>query len=149
MSQLSLEYEQDLYAWTMHNVQLLREGRLGEIDAEHIAEELESMGRSEKQQLMNRLAILFAHLLKWQYQPEHRSGSWRGTIREQRKRINKLLKENPSLKSDELMPEVIFDAYDIAITRASVETGFAETNFPADCPYTLEQTIGENFYPEA
>lgn len=148
MSNLAVEYEQDLYAWAMRNVQLLREGRLTEIDAEHIAEELESMGRSEKYQLMNRLAILFAHLLKWQYQPEHRSGSWKGTIREQRKRLRKLFKENPSLKSEQIIAEVIFDAYDIGITRASVETGFAETIFPPDCPYTLDQALDENFYPE-
>ena len=67
MRNSTAEYENDLYAWITHNVQLLREGRLTEIDAEHIAEELESIGRSEKYQLMNHLAILFAHLLKWQY----------------------------------------------------------------------------------
>lgn len=148
MSNSTVEYEHDLYAWITRNVQLLREGRLTEIDAEHIAEELESMGRSEKYQLMNCLAILFAHLLKWQYQPEHRSGSWKGTIREQRKRISILLKENPSFKSERIAAEVVFDAYDIAITRASVETGFAETAFPSVCPYTIDQALDENFYPE-
>ena len=95
-------YDKDFYLWTIQNANLLREGRLTEIDIENIAEELESMGRSEKRELLNRLAVLIAHLIKWKYRLSidgEISGSWDGTIIEQRRKIKRLLKENPSLQS--------------------------------------------------
>jgi hypothetical protein len=82
----------------LDKAKLLRQGRFTEIDVEHIAEELEDMGKSERQSLENRLIILVAHLLKWEHLPDHRSGSWEGSINEQRLRINRLLRNNPSLK---------------------------------------------------
>jgi hypothetical protein len=88
----------DFYAWAMRNAELLRQGRFSEIDAEHIAEELEDMGASAKCELLNRLRVLLAHLLKWQYQPDWRSKGWKYTIKEQRRRIDRLLQENPSLR---------------------------------------------------
>ena len=82
MGNLTEAYEQDFFAWAMKNAELIRQGRLSEIDAEHIAEELEDMGGSSKRELTNRLGVLLAHLLKWKYQPEQRSSSWSGTIKE-------------------------------------------------------------------
>ena len=84
------EYEEDFYAWTTHNVKLLREGKLSEIDVEHIAEEIESMGKSEKRELLSRLAVLMAHLLKWKFQPARRSKSWALTIKNQRIELDDL-----------------------------------------------------------
>ena len=95
----SLLYEQDFYAWANEQAALLRSGRVSDADLEHIAEEIESMGRSEKRELISRLKLLLAHLLKWQFQPTLRGNSWRLTIEEQRRDVAEHLADNPSLKS--------------------------------------------------
>ncbi len=87
MNELAIEYQQDFYLWLCHNIELLRNGRLSEIDVENIAEELDGMSKSQQRELISRLKILFAHLLKWQFQPDRRSTSWKGTIIEQRSQI--------------------------------------------------------------
>ena len=83
-------YDKDFYQWTLYNAELLRQGKITEIDIQNIAEELESMGKSQKRELISRLAVLIMHLLKWQYQPEKRSHSWIETINEQRRQIVEL-----------------------------------------------------------
>ncbi len=138
-------YQQDFYAWTIHNAWLLRQGKLSEIDHEHIAEELEGMARSEKRQIANRLAVLLAHLLKWEHQPTHRSGSWRGTIKEQRRRLHKLLEENPSLRRE--LPDCLAEAYESALILAATEMGIYEDDLPQTCQFTLEQVL-DNGFPE-
>jgi hypothetical protein len=139
-------YEQDFYAWTLKNAGLLREGRLGEVDLEHLAEELESMGRSEKRELIHRLAVLLAHLLKWQVQANRRGRSWQLTLKEQRRQAGRVLRDNPSLKP--LLAEIVTDAHEDAILRAAQETGLEESAFPAACPFTLEQILDESFLPD-
>ena len=93
-------YEHDFYAWLTSNAQLLREQRIADVDIDHIAEELESMGKSEKRALLSRFTVLLAHLLKWQFQPAKRSRSWKNTILTQRIDIHELLEESPSLRHD-------------------------------------------------
>src|ERR1700723_630738 len=93
------DYDRDFYAWANKQAALLRAGKLGEADFEHIAEEIESMGKSEKRELVSRLTVLLVHLLKWQHQPVLRSKSWRLTLEEQRIRLENHLADNPSLKS--------------------------------------------------
>jgi len=88
-------YDSDFFAWANEQAALLRAGRLTEADIENIAEEIESMGRSEKRELVNRMSVLFLHLLKWRFQPTHRSTSWRLTIEEQRYRVTRHMKDNP------------------------------------------------------
>ena len=95
---MSNVYESDFYAWAMEQAALLRARRLDAADIDNIAEEIESMGRGEKRELVNRLAVLLLHLLKWQFQPGFRSPSWSATVREQRIRLRNHLKDNPSLK---------------------------------------------------
>ena len=146
MNKLTLDYEKDFYAWLRHNVQLLRQGKLTDIDVDNIAEELESMGRSEKRELVNRLAILLMHLLKWQYQPQRRGKSWKNTIDTQREDILELLQESPSLRHE--LPAKLMSAYKKARRFAEDETGIDLNNFPSTCPYTLEQILNEYFYPE-
>lgn len=106
------EYEKDFYAWAIHNAQLLREGKLSEVDIENIAEEIEDMGKSEKRELINRLAVLIAHLLKWKFQSSRRSNSWKYPVKEQRLRLNRLMKESPSLKNE--LEKRIHEAYEDA-----------------------------------
>lgn len=140
------KYEEDFYGWARTNVHLLKQKKYEEVDMEHIIEELEEMGNNKENELFSRLALLISHLLKWQFQPNLRGHSWIYTAREQRFRIKRLLKKNPGLKGE--LDETFKDAYTDAILRATEETGLDEKTFPTECPYTFEQVIDEDFYPE-
>jgi len=146
MSQ-SIDYETDRYEWALYHVQLLREGRLSELDIEHLIEALEDMGKSDRRALENRFIILIAHLLKWAYQPDQRSNSWESTINEQRLRISRLIRQEPSLKR--YLLEAISDAYPDAVTLASDDSGLAKSHFPEVCPYSQEQLLEKKFFPQA
>ena len=139
-------YDRDFYAWANEQAALLRAGRLTEADIENIAEEIESIGRSEKRELINRLVALLTHLLKWQFQPAFRGNSWRLTIEELRYRVDYHLGDNPSLKSQ--LDQALRTAYRSAANEASIETGFARGTFPAECPYSYEQMMNPDFWPE-
>ncbi len=147
MNELKVAYETDLYAWLMHNATLLRQGKLAEIDLLNVAEELESMGKSQQNELLSRLRVLLAHLLKWQSQPKLRSGSWKATIMEQRLQIIQLLETSPSLKHR--LAERIAEAYPKALKLATTETNLPKQTFPETCPYSFEQILDEDFYPKA
>ncbi|KJU84004.1 protein containing DUF29 [Candidatus Magnetobacterium bavaricum] len=139
-------YEIDFYQWAFHNADLLRQGRLTEIDLENIAEELEGMARNNKRELASRLTVLIMHLLKWQYQPKRRSRSWRATINNQRREIKRLLEENPSLKYN---IEAVIDKEFIEAKRAfEDETGISAKKLPETCLYTFEQLMDYDFRPE-
>ena len=140
-------YEQDFYRWTMSNARLLRQGRFSEIDAENIAEELESMGRSEKRELVDRLAVLLAHLLKWELQPRRRSRSWEKTILEQRRKIELLLEDSPSLEHE--VTGRMERAYKLALKEVAKETGLPPKDLPRPCPYSFEETVDDDFWPGA
>ena len=139
-------YSRDFYAWSVEQAALLRAGRLAEADIANIAEEIESMGRSEKRELVNRLTVLLVHLLKGQAQPAMRGNSWRLTIREQRGQLLEHLKDNPSLKA--VLANAFTTAYRFALLGAQRETGLPETAFPDRCPWTGEQIMAEGFLPE-
>ncbi|MEI8396526.1 MAG: DUF29 domain-containing protein [Rhodospirillaceae bacterium] len=142
---ISSLYESDFYAWANEQAALLRAGQLTVADIEHIAEEIESMGKTEKREMVNRLAVLLMHLLKWRYQPERRGSSWRTTIRVQRLALKRHLLDNPSLKSKR--EEVTEDGYSTALIEAAGETGLPEESFPPVCPWSFEQVIDEKFWP--
>jgi len=137
-------YEQDFYAWTQEQAELLRSGQLQLIDIQNLAEEVEDMGRAEKRELESRLEVLLMHLLKWQFQPSIRSRSWQLTIKEQRLRLQRHLKQNPSLKA--AIPDVFADVYQLAVVSAERETGL--DIFPDVCPYDFEQVMTEAFLPD-
>ena len=139
-------YEGDFYAWSNEQAMLLRAGKLSAADVEHIAEEIESMGRSEKRELVSRLTVLLMHLLKWQFQPLLQGPSWRTTIRNQRLDIGDHMADNPSLKAQ--IPEAMVRAYRKATGEACLETGLRELTFPTECPWSFEQVMNENFWPE-
>lgn len=139
-------YEQDFHAWAMRNAELIRQGKFSEIDAEHVAEELECMGRSERRELISRLTVLLTHLLKWQFQPILRGKSWRVTIKEQRRAVARCLKENPSLKSS--LSDYLVEAYEDAILEAVKQTPFEETDFPVECTFGLNQILDDDFWPD-
>lgn len=141
-------YEHDFFGWTREQAALLRSGHLSELDVEHLIEEIESMGRSEPRQLTRRLELLLMHLLKWEHQCERREidgKSWLRAILEQRRKIPRLLRDNPSLHL--LLGTCVRDAYEDARFGASDETGLSLTVFPDNCPYTPEQTLDPAFLP--
>ncbi|CAH9018630.1 DUF29 domain-containing protein [Candidatus Nitrosacidococcus sp. I8] len=141
-------YESDFYGWTQETAQLLRQQRFNEIDLAALIEEVEDMGKSEWRELKNRFIVLIAHLLKWQYQPEHRSNSWKSTIKDQRLRISRLLRENPSLKPK--INETIIEAYESGVLQASIETNLDAEIFPThfeQTNWTIEQILDDVFYP--
>ena len=138
-------YETDFYAWTREQAELLRAGKLPALDAAHIAEEIESMGRSERNQLTNRLAVLGASA-QMAVQPGLRGNSWRLTIREQRRRAARVLAQNPSLGG--ILDAILADAYGDAVLMAERETGLSESTFPAACPWTFDQAMQDELTPE-
>ena len=139
-------YDRDFYGWANEQAGLLRAGRLSEADIDHIAEEIESMGKSERNQLTNRLAVLLAHLLKWQFQPALRGNSWRLTVREQRRWIARVMAQNPSLRPE--LGAILDDAYGDALLIAERETGLLESTFPPTCPWSFEQILEPDLWPE-
>ena len=137
-------YEKDFVAWSALTAEAIREGRWSEIDQSVLAEEIESMGRSDTRETSNRLAVLLAHLLKWQFQPEKRTSSWQITIAVQRDDVTGLLAESPSLRQKLDLPKV----YQRAKKQAFYETGMPdEWGFPRECPWTLEQVLDTEYWP--
>jgi len=138
-------YDRDFAEWTRHNAELLRSGRASEADLEHIAEEIEDMGKRERRSLHTRCVRLIEHLLKWQYQPERRGSSWTRTIVLQRRGIRRLLDENPSFLP--ALAEIVAEAYDDAAAVMSAVTKRPRNELPASCPFTLEQVLSEGYLP--
>ncbi len=140
-------YDEDFYAWANEQAALLRSGRLAEADIAHIAEEIESMGKTEKRELTNRLAVLLTHLLKWHFQPTGQGTSGRLTIEEQRDRLNDHMADNASLKAK--LSEAISSGFRLARLSAARETGLPLPQFPDVCPWSYEQIIDDSFWPDA
>ncbi|AVH74112.1 DUF29 domain-containing protein [Nostoc sp. 'Lobaria pulmonaria (5183) cyanobiont'] len=138
-------YETDFYDWTQKQVSLFKTQQWEQLDTVNLIEEIETLGRRERQELRNRLGVLLGHLLKWQFQPEKRSNSWLGTIREQRVQIKLLLQDSPSLKP--YLDEVFFSVYELGLALAIRETELGENVFPEICPYTLDQTLNPKLLP--
>jgi hypothetical protein len=138
-------YDSDFYAWSREQAELLRKGDLAQADIEHIAEEIDSMGRTEKRELISRLEVLLLHLLKWRFQPGKRGPSWEASIRVQRYDVEDHLDDNPSLKP--LLPQALASAYRKARQEAVAETGLPPATFPDACPWTVAQATDEGFWP--
>jgi len=154
MSNTSKLYETDYGAWAKRQIELLGSRRFADLDIAHLIEELEDMGRSERNELESRLTILLAHLLKWQFQyaelaerwKEFKGDSWRSTIIEQRDRIAKRLQKSPGLRPE--MDSFAAEAYADAVSLARKESGLPSEHFPQECPYTLDQILDDNFFPQ-
>jgi hypothetical protein len=155
-------YDSDFYAWTQQQTKALRllqsdpflcdllfylkweEGLC--LDLENLAEEIESLGRAEYEKFESAIHRLTQHLLKWQYQPELRSRSWQLTISEQRRRIVKLLRNNPSFKAR--LKETLSEGYADGRKSAAIEADLPLATFPETCPYPWEQLTNEDWLPE-
>ena len=142
---MSTAYQKDVAAWASEQAALLRAGQLSTIDTEHIAQEIEDVGKSEQRELASRMAVLLAHLLKWQCQPERRSKSWTLTIAVQRKDVAYILAESPSLRikfDDAAWSDVVWGR---AVVIAANETGLDV--FPDSCPWPMERVLSDTFLP--
>ncbi|SJM91286.1 conserved hypothetical protein [Crenothrix polyspora] len=143
----TVNYETDVVAWANEQAWLVRNKMFDLLDIEHIAEEIEDVGKSEQRELANRMTVLMAHLLKWQFQPERQGRSWQITIRNQRKAIQLHLKQVPSLKTRLNDTEWLEIVWGDAIYQASKETGF--DNFPETCPWLINEILSEAWLPVA
>lgn len=138
-------YETDFYAWTQEQVTLLRNKQWSQIDLQNLIEEIQSLGKQQRQELRNRLSVLIGHLLKWEYQSQRRSRSWLATLRIQRLDIAELLEDNPSLKP--YLEEALRKAYLKGVELAVGETDLPKRTFPVECPYSLSEIVDYDFFP--
>jgi len=143
---MTTHYDSDFYGWTQEQADLLRSGNLNQLDTQNLLEEIESMGRSERRELESRLEVLLAHLLKWKYQAGRRGRSWTLTIIGQRQKVSRCLKESPSLKHK--LNESLAGAYSDAVIAAERETQLSRGVFPDTCPWSFEQVMDNEFFPE-
>jgi Domain of unknown function DUF29 len=138
-------YETDYLQWIETTAEKLRSQDYATVDWENLIEEIEDMGRSERRRLESNLIVVLLHLLKWQYQPESRSGSWEASIIEHRRRIKKAMGESPSLKP--YLDRILAESYTEAVKQAKAETGLPRETFPLDCPYELMAALDDEFLP--
>ena len=140
-------YDRDFVHWTELMSAHLRKRKASELDWDNLAEEIESLGGNNRRELKSTLRVLIAHLLKWQYQPERRDGStWKSTIREQRDEIFDLLEQSPSLRRQ--AGETWGQVYRRAAVLARDEMKAAKNSLPKTCPYTQDQVLDADFFPE-
>ena len=141
-------YDHDFYTWSMTTAALIRHGKWPDIDPKSLAEEVEGLGISQQHALQSHLKQLVMHLLKWVYQPQGRQMGhpWQSSILHARDEIALVLERSPGLQQQ--MPAYLTKRYPAARRLASVETDLPLTTFPAACPWTLEQLLGDDFFPE-
>lgn len=142
-----VKYDDDVVAWSSEQARLLRAGRFDLLDIEHIADEIEDVGKSEARELENRMSVLLMHLLKWQYQPERRGRSWEITIRNQRQAIERRLQRTPSLRPWLADPDWWSDAWGDALAALERETGMLRDDVPEVCPWPLADILGPDWLP--
>ena len=140
-------YEADYLQWIETTVEKLRISDYSNVDWDNLIEEIADMARSERKSLKSNLVVVLMHLLKWQYQPERRSGSWKGSIVEHRRRIRDDLKDSPSLKP--YLEEVLAECYADAVIQASAETDLPVESFPPLCAYTVIEILDSKFFPQS
>lgn len=139
-------YTANFNLWIEQTAQLLRERRWHEIDLEHLIEEVEDLGKSERRAIASQLTRLLLHLLKWQYQPQRRSDSWLDSITDARTQIELAIEDSPSLKNYPV--EQLEESYQRSRRQAAKQTGIQVSVFPEACPYSLELVLNEDWLPE-
>ena len=147
MQMLQTLYEQDFYAWVEQTAELLRLQHWDTLDLEHLIEEVVDLGKSQQRALQSALRLVLSHLLKWKYQPERRSHSWQVTITGERLNIDELLQESPSLRRFLNDAEWINTIYQRARREAMVETSLSEDNFAIVSPFSVDEILDLDFYP--
>ena len=134
-------YETDLLEWANYTAHLLREQRWAEVDWEHLIEEVEDLGKSERSAIGSQLERIMLHLLKWEYQPERRSDSWLDSITDGRSQIQRKIEDSPSLKT--YPDQILSQEYRRASRGAARQTELDIAIFPSTCPYSTEQVLSD------
>jgi hypothetical protein len=142
---LAALYEADETAWLERMAELIRAGRVADLDFANLSEYLSDMAKRDRREVYSRLVVLLAHLLKWEYQPDRRSRSWQGTVLTQRRDLGLLL-DSGTLRRH--AAAVLADAYQAAREQAAVETGLPVETFPAECPSTVDDLLRQDPLPE-
>ena len=135
---MASSYEADTYDWALDQAQRIRSGQ--PIDVQNVAEEIEDLGKRQRSFLIHNLEVLLMRLLKWDFQPDKRTRSWGYTIKEHRNRVNRHMRENPSLQA--ALPELLSESYENARLKAAVETALDLDVFPTNCPYSWLRITG-------
>ncbi|MTJ07408.1 DUF29 domain-containing protein [Anabaena sp. UHCC 0204] len=146
---LQILYEQDFYAWVEQTTEILKSRKWEILDLENLIEEVVDLGKSQQRALQSALRLILSHLLKWKYQPEKRSNSWRITITRERLNLDELFTESPSLRRFLNDAEWINTTYQRARKEAMVETGLSADNFPIVCPFVADEILDLDFYPHS
>jgi hypothetical protein len=146
---MGTSYDQDVAAWAGEQATLLRAGKFSALDVEHIAEEIEDVGKGEQRELANRMAVLLARLLQWQFQPDRRGSSWRTMLRLQRSAIGRRLRKSPSLSPMLVDPDWIVDIWDDARQQAAAEMNVGLLVLPDTCPWSMGEVLDAGFFPDS
>jgi len=133
-------HDSDFYGWTQQQAHLIRSGKISDLDMSNILEEIAHLGKSKTQELEGQMAILLAHLLKWEFQVESHTKLWAGSIKDQQKIVANIIRKNPSLKSD--IPDLLIQAYNSVLFMAEHESSIAKYNFPKQCPWSIDEALG-------
>ncbi|MER3434293.1 MAG: DUF29 domain-containing protein [Leptolyngbya sp. ERB_1_1] len=141
-----LLYETDYLQWIETTVERLRNNDYDSIDWDNLIDEIEDMARSQRRGLKSNLIVVLLHLLKWQYQPEKRSGSWEASLLEHRGRIQDAIQESPSLKP--YLESILAESYIRATKQAKAETGLPLSTFPTECLYNVPSILDDDFLPD-
>ncbi|MCF2149558.1 DUF29 domain-containing protein [Desmonostoc muscorum LEGE 12446] len=149
LQMLQTLYEQDFCAWVEQTAALLQSHQWDTLDLEHLIEEVVDLGKSQQRALQSALRLVLSHLLKWKYQSERRSHSWQVTITRERLNIDELLQESPSLCRFLNDIEWLNTTYQRARREAMVETGLLEENIAIACPFSVNEILDLDFYPNA
>ena len=139
-------YETDFNLWIEQTVNQLKNGQVQALDLENLIEEIQSMGSNDKREIKSRLIVLIMHLLKYKYQPKKKTTSWTATITTQRDELELVLEKSPSLKP--FLKVNIFECYQKARRNAARETKLPLTTFPLECPFTPEQIVDSDYFPD-
>jgi hypothetical protein len=142
---MATSYQTDVIAWANEQAAFIRMGKFDQLDLEHLAEEIEDVGKSEQRELESRMAVLLAHLLKWECQPERQGKSWQLTIREQRKGVLARLKKTPSLKASISDTSWLDEVWSDTVSIAASDTGLDA--FPESCPWSMDDVLREGWLP--
>lgn len=146
---MDTQYQSDVVAWAHEQAQFIRAGKFDRLDLTHLAEEIEDVGKSEQRELASRMAVLLAHLIKWQYQPAKQSKSWMRTLRIQRKEIDYALGEAPSLRTKFNDPAWLDIVWAKAIGQAESETGLDLDGLPDTLPWEVSLVLQDEWYPSS
>ncbi|WP_265266613.1 DUF29 domain-containing protein [Spirulina subsalsa] len=146
-TKLSALYETDFNLWIEQTINYLKQRDFSALDLDNLIEEISDMGRNNRREVFSRLKVLLMHLLKWQYQSEKRTNSWINTIDEQREQLELILKDSPSLKP--YLGDIFSECYQKAVRAAVNETNLPKPTFPVDCPFTQEQVLDMDYFPDS